>query len=267
MACHRRTIGGISASVPRLRLTHPEVNRGSRCLNAARTSDGAPEQAQRLPGVRGNIPFSQKLNCPDLTVESDATKPRRHSTSLPLPSSSNAGGLAVIAPALKARITLVSASDTSYPTLPSSSNAGGLAVIAPALKARITLVSASDTSYPTRGRDSWLGFATSPHRASKRDAFPARTHAPRPSGLPLLPMTVPHLEALDHLVASARRRANEAWSLWVAQGRPSPRDAARFLRRSDSDINLSRPIGAAGLPKGPTNAPGLPRSRGASSGG
>jgi hypothetical protein len=234
MACHRRTIGGISASVPRLRLTHPEVNRGSRCLNAARTSDGAPEQAQRLPGVRGNIPFSQKLNCPDLTVESDATKPRRHSTSLPLPS---------------------------------SSNAGGLAVIAPALKARITLVSASDTSYPTRGRDSWLGFATSPHRASKRDAFPARTHAPRPSGLPLLPMTVPHLEALDHLVASARRRANEAWSLWVAQGRPSPRDAARFLRRSDSDINLSRPIGAAGLPKGPTNAPGLPRSRGASSGG
>ena len=234
MACHRRTIGGISASVPRLRLTHPEVNRGSRCLNAARTSDGAPEQAQRLPGVRGNIPFSQKLNCPDLTVESDATKPRRHSTSLPLPS---------------------------------SSNAGGLAVIAPALKARITLVSASDTSYPTRGRDSWKGFATSPHRASKRDAFPARTHAPRPSGLPLLPMTVPHLEALDHLVASARRRANEAWSLWVAQGRPSPRDAARFLRRSDSDINLSRPIGAAGLPKGPTNAPGLPRSRGASSGG
>lgn len=220
--------------MPRLRLTHPEVNRGSRCLNAARTSDGAPEQAQRLPGVRGNIPFSQKLNCPDLTVESDATKPRRHSTSLPLPS---------------------------------SSNAGGLAVIAPALKARITLVSASDTSYPTRGRDSWLGFATSPHRASKRDAFPARTHAPRPSGLPLLPMTVPHLEALDHLVASARRRANEAWSLWVAQGRPSPRDAARFLRRSDSDINLSRPIGAAGLPKGPTNAPGLPRSRGASSGG
>ena len=234
MAYHRRTIGGISASVPRLRLTHPEVNRGSRCLNAARTSDGAPGQAQRLPGVRGNIPFSQKLNCPDLTVESDATKPRRHSTSLPLPS---------------------------------SSNAGGLAVIAPALKARITLVSASDTSYPTRGRDSWLGFATSPHRASKRDAFPARTHAPRPSGLPLLPMTVPHLEALDHLVASARRRANEAWSLWVAQGRPSPRDAARFLRRSDSDINLSRPIGAAGLPKGPTNAPGLPRSRGASSGG